>query len=274
MIDQVHQIKKLVKSRNSSQCRVMAVSSGKGGVGKTNLAINLGMALAQQDKKVVIVDTDTKLANVDILLGLSPKNNLIHFVLDDMPLEKIVIEHESGVHIVPGSSGNSSWKDIDSALKARLLEMMFKLRSLYDFVILDTEAGISALSLHIAAQADQILMVTTPEPTAITDAYAMIKVFDSLRKDTPIDLLLNMVTVTSEVFDVYQRLSLVVEHFLGIHLGIVGYIEMDEHVRRAVKQQQPFFSLYPESTAAANLQTVAETILNQKLAMADATSAA
>jgi len=252
----------------------MAVSSGKGGVGKTNIAVNLGIALAQMDKRVVVVDTDTKLANVDVLLGVAPKHNLDHFVFDDLPLEDVLLAHESGIHIVPGNSGGDMWKEMNGALKARLLEMLYQLKSSYDFIIMDMEAGVSPLSLHYAAQADQILMVTTPEPTAITDAYAMMKIFDSLRKDIPVDLLLNMVSNTSEVFDVYQRLSLVVEHFLGIHLGIVGYLEMDEHVRQAVKRQQPFYLLFPETTASVNLQNVAEAVVNQKLAVAESANAA
>ena len=181
MMDQVQLIRELVNTRNSHRSRVIAVSSGKGGVGKTNIAVNLGIALAQMDKRVVVVDTDTRLANVDVLLGLTPKHNLVHFVFDDLPLEDILLAHESGIHIVPGNSGGDLWKEMDAALKARLSEMLYQLKSSYDFIILDLEAGVSPLSMHHAAQADQILMVTTPEPTAITDAYAMIKIFDSSR---------------------------------------------------------------------------------------------
>ncbi len=274
MMDQVQLIRELVNTRKSHRSRVIAVSSGKGGVGKTNVAVNLGIALAQMDKRVVVVDTDTKLANVDVLMGLAPKHNLVHYVFDDLPLEDILLTHESGIHIIPGNSGSDLWKEVNGALKARLLELLYQLKSSYDFIIMDLEAGVSPLSMHHAVQADQILMITTPEPTAITDAYAMIKIFDASRKDIPIDLLLNMVSNTSEVFDVYQRLSLVVEHFLGIHLGIVGYIEMDEHVRQSVKKQQPFLLLFPECVAAVNLQNVAEAIINQKLVVSESSQAA
>lgn len=271
MIEQERRIKELMALKNSGNCPVIAISSGKGGVGKTNIAVNLAIALAEKGEKILVIDADTNFANIDVLLGLTPRFTLLNYVLDDLPIQKILLRHESGIDVIPNSSGSSVWKNMDQAIKLKLFEMIYQMRKKYDYIILDTAAGLSPLTIDLATQANQILIVTTTEPTAISDTYAMIKVLDSVQQELSIDLVHNMVTSATEVADVYQRLSLVLQHFLDITIGIVGYIELDDHVRRAVQQQVPLLRAFPDSPASLNMHHIAETILNQEHAAAGVT---
>jgi len=264
MIEQERRIKELMALKNSDNCPVIAITSGKGGVGKTNIAANLAIALAEKGEKVLVVDADTNFANVDVLLGLAPKFTLLNYVLDDLPIQKILMKHESGIDVIPNSSGSSVWKNMDQVIKLKLFELLYQMRKKYDYIILDTAAGLSPLTIDLAIQANQILIVTTAEPTAISDTYAMIKVLDSVQQDLSIDLLHNMVTSATEVTDVYQRLSLVLQHFLDITIGIAGYIELDDKVRQAIQQQIPVLLSFPDSPASLNIHNIAESILNQE----------
>ncbi len=264
MTEQLSHIQELIESRASKSSRLIAIASGKGGVGKSNLAVNLGIAIARQNKRVIVVDADTNLANIDVLFGLSPKNTLLNYVLDNYPLKDILIHHESGVDILPNASGSPVWHNIDDSIKASFYRLLFQLQRSYDFVLMDTAPGLSPLTIDLLCQVDENIIVTTPEPPAISDAYALIKIMNSIKKDIKVNLLLNMVYSVAEVADVYQRFSLVLKHFLGVSIGIIGYITHDEHVRMAVKKQEPLVLAFPESTAASDIQNVATTVLANK----------
>ncbi len=273
MIEQERRIKELMALKNSDNCPVIAITSGKGGVGKTNIAANLAIALVEKGEKVLVIDADTNFANVDVLLGLTPKFTLLNYVLDDLPIQKIVVRHESGIDVIPNSSGSSVWKNIDEVIKSKLFELLYQMKKKYDYIILDTAAGLSPLAIDLAIQANQILIVTTTEPTAISDTYAMIKVLDSMQQHLSIDLIHNMVTSAAEVTDVFQRLSLVLQHFLDITIGIAGYIELDDKVRQAIQQQVPLLRSFPDCPASLNIHSIAETILNQEHAALNASEA-
>ncbi len=264
MNEQVNHIKELVNSRSAGNSQIIAVTSGKGGVGKSNIAVNLAIALARLGKKVVLVDADTNLANIDILLGISPKFNFLNYVLDDIPIQKILIKHKSGISIIPNSSGNHHWYELKESLNNRIFELFIKLKKDFEYIIADTSGGLLPLSIDIAIHADKVLLIATSEPTAINDSYAMIKILNSIKKDICIELLLNMVTTPSEVTDVYQRLSLVLEHFLNTDIGIAGYVLLDNNVRLAVNLQEPFLLQYNDSIASKNIQNIAEILLENE----------
>lgn len=264
MDEQLNHIKELVNSRSAGNSHIITVTSGKGGVGKSNIAVNLAIAMAQHGKKVVLVDADTNLANIDILLGVSPKYNFLNYVLDDIPIQKILIKHKSGISIIPNSSGNRNWHELKDNLNNRIFELFIKLKKDFEYIIIDTSGGLAPLSLDIAIHADKVLLITTSEPTAINDSYAMIKILNSMKKDIVIELLLNMVTSTSEVTDVYQRLSLVLEHFLNTSIGIAGYVILDNNVRLAVNKQEPFFLEFNDSIASKNIKNIAEILFENE----------
>ncbi len=261
MQDQLKHIKEMINSSSKSQAKTIAVTSGKGGVGKSNVSVNLAIALARLGKNVLVIDADTNLANIDILLGMNPKFNFLNYILDDIDVEKIIIKHSSGISILPNSSGNRNWLDLDKSLNSRIFELFFKLRHKYDYIIIDTAGGLSPISLEISIKADKVILITTSEPTAINDTYAMIKILNSMKKNISIDLLLNMVTSPSEVTDVYQRLSLVLEHFLDTSVGIAGYLLFDQAVRQAVIKQEPFLFLNKNSVASQNMINVAKILI-------------
>ena len=150
---------------------------------------------------------------------------------------------------------------MDDSLKNRIFELFYKLKPHFDYIIIDTAGGLSPISLEISIKVDQVILITTSEPTAINDTYAMIKILNSMKDDISIDLLLNMVTSPTEVTDVYQRLSLVLEHFLDYSVGIAGYLMFDQTVRQAVIKQEPFLLFNKESIASKNMINVAEILL-------------
>jgi len=262
MNEKYNRLKELVAARTNQKCRVIAVTSGKGGVGKTNVAVNLAIALSKNNHRVALVDADTNLANVDLLLGIRPQRTLADVILNGTNLEEVMIKLPSGVSVVPGNSGTKEFLYMDDNIKERLLQEIWSLQRKFDFIVVDTAAGLSPMVVDIVLGADEVLVVTHSEPTAITDAYAMIKILSSFRNDINIKLLLNFVGSKAEVDDVYERLSLVLDHFLGIKVGLAGYIENDEKVRQAVNKQQPFLDMFPGSVASKCINRIAESIIN------------
>jgi len=260
MNEKYNRLRELVEARTNQKSRIIAITSGKGGVGKTNVAVNLAIALSKDNNRVALVDADTNLANIDLLLGIRPQRTLADVILNGTKLEDVMIEHRSGISVVPGSSGTKEFLYMDDNIKERLLQTIWSLESTFDFIILDTAAGLSPLVVDIVIRADEVLVVTLSEPTAITDAYAMIKILYSFRNDINLKLLLNLVSSKSEVDDVYERISLVLDHFLGIKVGLIGYIENDEKVRHAVNKQQPFLEIFPKSVASKCINRIADTI--------------
>ncbi len=265
MEEQLNHIKELVDSQNAPASQVITITSGKGGVGKSNVALNLALALSQKGKKVVLVDADTNMGNIDILTGVNPKYNFLNYVLDNMPLNNILLNYKAGLSIIPNSSGNKTWQDLSDTLHSRIFDLLLKLKRQFEYIIIDTAGGLTTLSLDIAVHSNKVLLVTTSEPTAINDTYAMIKILNSMKKSIPIDLLLNMVTSPSEVTDVYQRLTLVLDHFLDFSIGIAGYIILDGKVRQSVNQQEPFILQYKDAIASQNIYDIADIILEGEL---------
>lgn len=265
MANQLEHIKGLVNQGNPA-CRVVVVASGKGGVGKTNIAINLAIGLAKKQKKVILVDGDTNLANIDVLLGVSPKLTILSHVLEDTPIEQVLYNHPAGFSFLPNVSGDYNWQDIDDAIRTRLFQMIVRLKGMCDFVVIDTATGLSPLAIDFAAAADDILLVTTSEPTSISDSYAYIKVVNSLELKGNISLLHNMVTSPAEVSEMFQRFSLVLNHFLEMDVSIIGYIERDENIVEAVKRQQPVLLAYPETPSAHNILYICDSLIKNEVA--------
>lgn len=253
--------------RLGGAARVLAVASGKGGVGKTNVAVNLAVTFAKQGYQVVVLDCDLGLANVDALLGLHPKFTLQHVLTRQRRLEEVVLEGPAGVRIVPGASGLSELADLTDAQRDDLMARLGGIDGMADIVILDTGAGISANVLQFVVAAGDVLIVTTPEPTAITDAYALIKVVTSrvtqARGEAPMRmrLVVNQTMNDAEARETATNIVTVAKRFLDVDIEPLGGIPADPAVLRAVRSQGPFTLLTPRAPASQAVERLAMRIL-------------
>jgi flagellar biosynthesis protein FlhG len=219
------------------RCRSIAVTSGKGGVGKTNISLFLAVTIARMNKKVLILDADLGLANVHILLGAAPRFNLAHVVRGECAIEQILGKGPNGIDLLPGASGIEAMANIDPTGVARLRNMLGILERNYDFMIIDTAAGIGSSVTELASHADLPLLVMTPEPTSLADAYSMAKVlFEHGAKR--IAVVVNMATSDREGIETFDRLAALVVKFLKKQVLLYGILPFDRDVSRYVKKQQ------------------------------------
>jgi len=245
------------------QVRVIAITSGKGGVGKTNLTVNLACLLAQFKKKALILDADTGLANVDLLLGLTPHHNLHHVLNGEKTLAETIISGPGGIRVLPSSSGIMEMADFSRGQKLTLLAELNALNDEIDFMLIDTAAGIAGNVMFFNAAAREIIVVVSPETTSLTDAYALIKILYQRHAKKRFRLLVNMVKNPLEAADVYKRLSQATDHFLNLTIEYLGYVLYDEKLQDAVKRQKPLVMLHPRSPAARSMAAVAEKLCRE-----------
>ncbi len=243
--------------------RVIAVTSGKGGVGKTTFTINLAIALAAQNKRVFIIDADLGTANVDVLLRLSTKYNLTHLLSGDKSLLDIAVQAPGNIAVIPGGSGLQALTQMTETQFSHLIASFNQLDGLADIILLDTGAGISRDVSNFLIAADETIIVTTPEPHAITDAYAIIKVTHSLACQTKQMLVVNRAENKPEADIAATRLLGTVSRYLGREIEYIGYIQDDPLVSRSLKQQQPFQLASPQSVPARNIDAIAARLLNK-----------
>lgn len=237
--------------------RVVSVTSGKGGVGKTAVVSNVAVALARQGKQVLVIDADLGLANIDVVLGLAPPYNLNHFFNGERSLEEVMVEGPHGVKILPAGSGVQQYTHLDSQLKMRLIESLDALEEHFDLVLIDTEAGISDNVTYFNVAAQDILVVTTPEPTAITDAYALMKLLSTQYHQKRFQLAVNSVRNGDEGLDVFEKLTMVSGRYLDIYLDYLGCIPFDKKMHESVRHQQVMVDLYPEHKVAKSFLELA-----------------
>lgn len=241
----------------SAKGKVLTITSGKGGVGKTVTAINLGLCLAAGGKRVILIDADLGLANVDVLLNLNCPYNLSHVLNGQAELEDIIVTVPGGLEVIAGGSGLAGLANLSEFERHRLLELLSDLKARADLIILDTSAGISRNVMAFVDLADLILVVTSAEPAAITDAYAMIKTAVQEGVSGNISLLMNRVASRLEARSCQQRLAQVVKRFLGVTIYDAGYVVEDPCVIQAVKRRKPFVLEYPKSQASYCLMNLA-----------------
>jgi flagellar biosynthesis protein FlhG len=233
------------------------VTSGKGGVGKTNIAVNLAVCLARLGRRVCLLDADLGLANADVLCGLTPRLTLEHVVCGRCRLAEATLLAPGGFRLIPGACGVARLADLGSVERLELLEQLTCLERVADMVIIDTAAGLSANVLAFAAAARRVVVATTPEPTALTDGYGMIKALAARAPGSRIDLVVNMAGSRSEGESVHQRLDRVSRTFLGRSVAFAGTVPMDPAVREAVRHRVPFALFSPEGRATAAVYRLA-----------------
>jgi flagellar biosynthesis protein FlhG len=241
--------------------RVLAVASGKGGVGKTSIVANLGTLLARRGLKVMLLDGDFGLANLDILLNLNPRRNLGHLLRGEAQASEVLVDGGEGLQVIPGASGVGTLADLELAEREALLSAVLPLTAGADLVLVDTSAGIGRNVVGLCEAASEVMLVTNPEPTSLTDGYGLLKVLLGRRPDVSVRLLVNSVSGAEEARAVFGKLEQVVLRFLGAKLRYLGHVERDPCVSRATLRQAPFVTAYPRCPAAKCLEKIAEEIL-------------
>ncbi|HIJ55045.1 MAG TPA: MinD/ParA family protein [Deltaproteobacteria bacterium] len=242
--------------------RVISVTSGKGGVGKTNIVGNLAMALTRLGHRVLVMDADLGLANIDIIFGVHPTHNIGHVINGEKSLSEIIMEGPQGIRIIPAGSGFVNLTRLSEGQKLSLLSEFEALDDVLDFLLIDTSAGISENVLYFNLAADDCIIIATSEPTSITDAYAMMKVMALEYGMKHFKLLVNMVADEREAKSVYMNLSQASDRFLnGVVIEYVGYIPSDEYVKKAVRKRKPVLELYPSTAASKHITKLAKSML-------------
>lgn len=241
--------------------RTIAFTSGKGGVGKSNLILNTGVVLARRGKRVAILDGDLGLASLNVLLGLSPRWDLRHVLAGERRLNEILLRGPHGLLLIPAGSGVAELANLGDEERETLLGQLDEVGAAAEFLLIDTGAGISDTVLNLIVASDEAVVVTRPEPTALADAYALMKVIIQHQTSFPFHLLINMVRDGEQAEQVYRSLSQILTRFLGYQPGYAGYVVMDRSVGEAVVQQVPFTVLTPRSPAAQGLEALADRLL-------------
>jgi len=269
--NQARTLKNIVSNEmKSSSLRVLAVSSGKGGVGKTNIVANLAYVLSKQDKKVLVVDADLGLNNIDILLGLNPKFHIGHVLSGEKNVQNIITEGPAGIHLLPAGGGLQELTQLDGEKKIVLMEELDQVSSGYDFLIFDTGAGISTNVTYFCSAAHEILLVATSEPTSLTDVYALIKTLHTKHAQKYFRVIINSVGSESEARLIFRNLAAVADRFLpDVSVEYLGYILLDPVVTKAVRQQKAFSELYPDSKVTQCINRLVQKIVGEKKSVAD-----
>lgn len=267
MLDQANRLRSMVATKEDSggRARVITVTSGKGGVGKTNFALNLAIQLSKLGKRVVIVDADLGLANVEVLFGIIPKHSLADVMDGSRTIEQIITEGPMGIKFVSGGSGLSELVSITDEDRQAIFSNFEYLDQIADIVIVDTGAGISKTVLSFIRAAEETILVVTPEPTSITDAYALIKTTKTEYDDTLPDfkVVVNRADSDDEGNEIFHKLAKVSDKFLDVELEMLGHIPMDLYLIKAVKKQQPVSMCYPNSGFTRATETIALKLLQK-----------
>ncbi|MBI9017118.1 MAG: MinD/ParA family protein [Phycisphaerae bacterium] len=249
IVDQAEKLRLMVRDRKKT-AQILAVTSGKGGVGKTSVAANLAICLRAAGKRVVLVDADLGLANLDVLFNIKSRYNLAHVISGRRHIDEIIQKAPGGVKLVCGASGLAEMAELTSFQRQRIIQELSTLESQADIIIVDTGAGISPNVLAFCESADHTLLVATPEPTSVTDAYAMIKRLSQSGTGVKVSLLVNMAQSRLQAKNVYQRLSMTARKFLDIPISDAGFILKDERVPESVCNCEPVVLAYPRCQAS------------------------
>lgn len=271
MNDQANRLRQLNEMMGSSrsailkpiqtQARVITVTSGKGGVGKTNLTVALAVAFARLGKKVLILDADLGLSNVDVILGASAPGNLFQVIHNGLSLNDVVADGPLGIKFISGGSGIYDLSNLSDSQIQYFLHQVGQFDNWADIILIDTGAGLNRMVLNFVLAADEVIVVTTPEPTAVADAYAVIKAYAAQGGQSPIRLIVNRVRELAEGEGVLNKLSKVSQRFLGLSISHLGFIFEDRMVQKSVTSQVPLMIAYPDSVAARCIDRIAHSLV-------------
>ena len=259
---QLDQASGLRRMANPKPVRVITIASGKGGVGKTNVSVNLAIALASTGKDVTILDADLGLANIDVMLGLHSDKNLSNVMKGECDLEEVLLDGPNGIKVIPASSGVKDMAEMSPAQHAGLVSAFSELSHNIDILLVDTAAGISDSVVSFSRAAQEVIVVVCDEPASITDAYALIKLLNKDQGIFKFHILANMVSGPQQGREVYEKLSKVSDRFLDVALDYIGHVPYDEHLQKAIKRQKAVVEAFPRSRAAQAFQTLSKKVNN------------
>lgn len=267
-MDQANELRKKLAELKEQMpaARVIAVTSGKGGVGKTSIAVNLALQMQRSGKKVVVLDADFGLANVEVMLGIRPQYNLADLIFHNKSIEDIVTQGPEGIGFISGGSGVQDLVNLDKEQLKRLIAKLLKLDELYDVIIIDTGAGISNSVIEFVLSSPEVLLVVTTEPTSITDAYSLLKAVnrkkDFKRDQCAIKVITNRVESDEESEEIYNKISIVASKFLNIQMEHLGCIPFDKKMSTSVIEQTPIIIRDPNSESSLRMKNICNKMLN------------
>lgn len=275
MHDQAEKLRQMVQNSHSSspsrllskepagngKARVITVTSGKGGVGKTNFTVNLALAMAGLGQKVLVLDADLGMANVDVVLGRSAPYNILNLLQDGLSINDIIAEGPRGIKFLSGGSGIYHLANLPSEQLQRIINQITLVDDWANIILIDTGAGLSRNVLNFVMAADEVIIITTPEPTAITDAYAMMKAYSGHNGIAPLRLVINRIVDIEEGRIVIDKLMKVTQRFLGFPISSLGFVYEDRNMIKAVKSQNPLLLAYPETISARCIEHIAQRLL-------------
>lgn len=265
MNDQAQSLRNLVQMQQNSPARttkVITVTSGKGGVGKSNFTLNFALALSSKGYKVLVFDADIGLANIDVLMGMTPKYNLYHLLKKEKTIWDIIQEGYNGLQFIAGGSGFNDLIRLTEQELEYFTEQVGQLHGHADFILFDTGAGLSKETLKFILAAEETFVVTTPEPTSITDAYAIIKMVNNIQPGIAFRLVVNRVSDGKEGKQTSDKIALVAKRFLEMDIATLGFIFDDPNIPKAVKRQIPFSVAFPNTTASKNMMELVDNYLS------------
>lgn len=243
------------------QPRIITIASGKGGVGKTHMAINLAHSMAQAGQRVLLIDGDLGLANVNVMLGLSPNYNASHLLSDERSFEQVVTSVVDGVDLLPAGSALAELAELDMAGQVHLMEKLALYKRPYDVVLLDASGGIGGNVRLAISMAHEVLLVMNPETTSLTDAYALVKVASQCGSEAPFHVVVNRVRLAEQAREIFSCLDSASKTFLGVEVEYAGYVYQDRVVERALRAQRPFVESFPNAPASRCVEALARRLL-------------
>ena len=278
MSDQATKLRNLVESRAEEEAkereigelyfdmaedtRVIAITSGKGGVGKTNLAVNLAVGLQLAGQRVMLIDADIGMANVNLLMGAVTNRSLIDLLKDGVQLEDVVENGVAGVKYISGVAGVEAALNLNRAEQKRLHKKLGRCSEMADIIVIDTGAGLNRNVIEFVLAAEEVILITTPEPTALADAYAVIKAYTIYTDRRNIKLVVNRIREEEECDEVVEKINQTTKNFLGLSIDCLGYIYDDKAVRDAVQRQEPFLIANPDSSASRCISELVKSLLS------------
>ena len=269
-MDQAKELRSLINNaqntnfKNKLNARVITVSSGKGGVGKSSFSTNLAIYLSSLGKRVLIIDADFGLANIEVLLGVRPKYNFYHMLKGEKNISEIIVDTDYGIKLISGGNGLKELSSVNNSEVKYFIEQFEYIDKIADIIIVDTGAGISSNVTNFLMASDESIIVTTPEPTSFTDAYTLIKIMKEQNEVIDkINVVINKADDKYEAERIFTKLSHVCQKFLGINIQNLGYIQSDLALIKAVKQQKPAIISFPESDFSISIKTIGDRLLNQ-----------
>ena len=262
MIDQASVLREMAKEHSAKSLKVITVTSGKGGVGKSSVSLNLAIALSRRGCRVLIIDSDFGFSNIDVMLGVTTRYDLLDVIKRDMDIRDIIEQGLEGVQFISGGSGVYELTQLDSAELMQMVGNLKNLEDVADMIIFDTSAGVSDNMLRLIYASHETLLITTPEPTAVVDAYALIKIISEQGHSAGISLIINKVDNPREAASVMDGLVRVAEKNVDVHISKLGCIARDLNMQKAIRMQVPILVSFPGCTASMNIDSIARKLLD------------